>query len=142
MRSKILIIKQQGLLEIACIKHRLMEELMGTAMVIMTNDCNLKRDGKIIFTKQNDNEGFAPQILYNNITVDEQKQEINDTQINTIIIGILSFTITIIVLIFVKTKMKKGNVKKEKSMERYNSIERMKLKQNTHQEKQGEELES
>ena len=54
----------------------------------------------------------------------------------------MAFTITIIGLIFVKTKLKKGNVEKEKSMEGYNSIEGMALKQNTHQEKQGEELEN
>ena len=140
--GKILIIKQQGLLEITCIKHRLMEKLLGTALIIITDNCKVKIDGKSIFKKENDKEGFAPKVLYNNNTLEEHTQEINDTQINTIVIGVLAFSITIIGLIFVKTKLKKRNLEKGKSMEKHNSIEGMALKQNTHQERQGEELEN
>ena len=140
--GKILIIKQKGLLEITCIKHRLMEELLGTALIIMTDNCKVKIDGKSIFTKENDKEGFAPKVMYNNNTFEVQTQEINDTQINTIVIGVLAFSITIIGLIFVKTKLGKKKLEKGKSMKKHNSIEGMSLTQNPHQEKQGEELEN
>ena len=70
--GKILLTKQTELLEITCIKHRKMAEIIGKALIIMTNNCNLKLDGKIIFKKENDIEGFVPQIVYNNITVKEQ----------------------------------------------------------------------
>ena len=140
--GKILIVKQKGLLEITCIKHRLMEKLLGTALIIITNNCKVKIDGKSIFKKENDKEGFAPKVMYNNNTFEVQTQEINDTQINTIVIGVLAFSITIIGLIFVKTKLGKKKLEKGKSMERHNSIEGMALTQNTHQERQGETLEN
>ena len=54
----------------------------------------------------------------------------------------MAFTISIIGLIIVKTKLKKRNLEKGKSMEKHNSIEGMSLKPNTHQERQGEELEN
>ena len=95
-----------------------------------------------IFKKENDKEGFAPKVMYNNNTFEVQTQEINDTQINTIIIGILACSITVIGLIFVKTKLGKKKLKKGKSMEKHDSIEGMSLTQNPHQEKQGEELEN
>ena len=53
-----------------------MADIIGKALIIMTNNCNLKLDGKIIFNKENDIEGFVPQI-----TVKEQELEINETHI-------------------------------------------------------------
>ena len=42
-------------------------------------------------------------------TVKEQELEINETHIKTIVIGILSFTITTFIMIFIKHKIKKKN---------------------------------
>ena len=105
-----------------------MAEIIGKALIIMTNNCNSKLDGKITFKKENDIEGFAPQIVYNNITVKEQELQINERHIETIVIGILSFTITTIIVIFIKHEIKKKNVEKVNDSEKYISVEKRSLK--------------
>ena len=108
IEAKILVVNIAGLIDINCVKGRILRSISGLSIFLISKDCNVQLTGNVLFTAVSGVSGFEPKMIFNSSAIIQSKMTFQYSILSVVNSSILGtvFVFCFVLLICVQVKVR------------------------------------